>query len=73
MIADIADTPASKPIENKEIDQSRQVEQLESARVASYRQFFTPTAKAIPAGDFIPQVHGYGTPVYSQVSSSTGL
>lgn len=44
-----------------------------SNRVAAYQQYFKPLADPVDSAGFIQQVNGYGTPVYSQVSSFAGV
>ena len=42
---------------------------VKATRAAIYQRYFTPVANQVGTDGFIPQINGYGTPVFSQVGS----
>lgn len=52
---------------------TKDVTTVESQRAAIYQQYFTSTAAQVDLDSFIPQINGYGTPVFSQLSSFAGI
>lgn len=40
-----------------------------ATRAVIYQRYFTPVANQVGTDGFIPQINGYGTPVFSQVGS----